>query len=892
MKHCGYWGKRVDKNLFGFGMLWTTFVHHEGPINVELLTRENMRNKLLLTTIFCILLVAFLKAQPAAFYPYGIGGGGSLFFPSFNPANDDEFYVSCDMSGLFHSTDLGHTYSLVDFRKLQVFGNSTYEFTGNPDIAYCNFNDGNDGYPVRTGDGGATWAKLPGYNPETYGRVYKMSASFGNPGRLLVGSYGDILFSNDGGDSFSLVKHAANMGAGLIMGGVFWDGEDIYIGTNEGIFYSLNGGASFTKMVTTGMAADQVIWSFAGAGSASGKRFVCIAANLSDTYNGINPWEYYGFAKAVYSMDNANGVWIDKSAGINFAADFIMYAAMAHSDIDHIFLGGHDEALSAPLVLKSPDGGASWAKKFRTTNNENIITGWEGDGGDKEWSWSETCFGISVAYSNPEKVLFGSYSNVETSEDGGESWRQAYVDPANQNPAGSSTPKNKAYRSVGLENTSCWQVHWSDTSTMMGCFSDIGGIRSTDGGRSWGYQYSGFSVNSLYRIEEGPNKVMYGACSGIHDMYQSTRLKDAILDLSDASGKIIFSSDKGATWSLLHQFGHPVYWLAIDPGNTQRMYASVIHFGGVQGSQAGGIYRTDNLGSLGSSSWVKLPNPSRTEGHPAAICVLNDGKVVCTFSGRINPSGAFTASSGVFIYDPVQNSWTDVSDPGMLYWTQDIVPDPGDPLQNTWYACVYSGWGGAPNGLGGLYKTINRGAAWTKLTGSMFDRVTSLTFDPHMADKAYLTTETQGLWLLDGMGTGNPSESLVDAYPFRQPQRVFFNPYDPDEVWVTSFGNGMKKGNYGTSGIPGGSETKKGNLVVYPDPVEENMTIRLIADCKSPALVRIFNGAGLMISSQEVRLEAGTNTIALCLPRVPAGIYGVEVKTGTGTLLFSKFLKQ
>ena len=74
-----------------------------------------------------------------------------------------------------------------------------------------------------------------------------------------------IFYLNNGGTSFTLVKHAANNGVGLIMGGVFWDRHNIYIGTNEGIIYSTNGGTSFSIMPATGIAAGQVIWSFAGA---------------------------------------------------------------------------------------------------------------------------------------------------------------------------------------------------------------------------------------------------------------------------------------------------------------------------------------------------------------------------------------------------------------------------------------------------------------------------------------------------------------------------------------------------------------------------------------------------------------------------------------------------
>jgi photosystem II stability/assembly factor-like uncharacterized protein len=215
----------------------------------------------LIALMFCIGAIA----QPVSFSTKGIGGGGALFFPKINPANDNEFYVSCDMSELFHSTDFGNSYSQIHHSKLQVSNTTTYEFTNNAQIAYCSYNDGNNTYPVKTSDGGTNWNKISAYDLNTYGDVYSMNANYNNPNQLLIGAYGDILFSNDGGTSFSLVKHAASNGAGLIMGGVFWDGNNIYIGTNDGLITSSNGGTNFTVQTTSGITAGQVIWSFAGA---------------------------------------------------------------------------------------------------------------------------------------------------------------------------------------------------------------------------------------------------------------------------------------------------------------------------------------------------------------------------------------------------------------------------------------------------------------------------------------------------------------------------------------------------------------------------------------------------------------------------------------------------
>ena len=771
-------------------------------------------------------LAAAIHAQPSSFAPRGCGGGGALFFPTINPANENEFYISCDMSEMFHSTDFGKTYNQIPFTKLQVFSTSTWEFTVNPAIAYSNHNDGNQGYPVKTTDGGNSWAALPGYDPGL-GQVYRVVANYDNPLQVVMGYYGDLVISNNGGTTFSLIRHAANMGAGITLGGVVFDGNNIYLGTNEGIYYSQNGGTSFTSLSMTGIPAGQVIWNFIGTRVGATLRFYCITSNNGDVYNGVMPWDYYNFAKGVYSMDNASGTWVSRMSGINFANDFIMYAGMAKTNLNTLYLAGNDYALAAPLVYKSTDGGVSWAKVFKTTTNQNISTGWCGFGGDKSWSWAETCFGIAVAPNNPEKALFGDFALIHTTSDGGNSWQQAYVDQTDQHAAGIPTPTKQPYHSIGLENTTCWQVYWISATSLFSAFSDNGGLRSTDSGKSWGFNYSGFLVNSLYRIAGLPDGTIFAGTSRIHDLYESTRLRDAQLDVADASGNIYYSTDGGSAWSLAHAFGHPVFWIAPDPANPNRMYASVVHYGGGGTSSQGGIWMTNNLNNLGSSTWVHLSQPPRTEGHPAAIAVLNDGKMVCTFSGRINPAGAFTASSGVFLYDPAAGTWSDVSDPNMYYWTRDIIIDPTDLAQNTWYVGVFSGWGGAPNGKGGLYKTTNRGATWTKITGTAFSRVTSITFDPLNPNWAYLTTETQGLWQCTDMSATTPTWSLMVHYPFRQPERVFI--YWTD-LWVASFGNGMHVG-YIDMATPQ-IKPMEDALNVYPNPATGILNIELPSNVK------------------------------------------------------------
>jgi photosystem II stability/assembly factor-like uncharacterized protein len=842
---------------------------------------------LLLTTFLLIYPSLHSISQPSNWQSRGIGGGGSMFFPTINPVNDNEFYVTCDMGQLFHSTDFGNSYTQVPFTQFIAGNKSTYEFTSSTNIAYCLSNDGNYNYGVRTMDGGNTWSRFPGspYNDE---EIYTLKADYANPGRVVLGYYGEIYISNNFGATFSLIHSADNGGAGSIIGGVFFDGNNIYIGTNDGVLFSSNGGSSFTTLSISGIPASEGIFSFAGAKAGGVTRFFCITNSVDDLYNGIPPSDYWGRAKGIYSMDVSTNVWTKKMNGIDIESDFVMYVGMANNNINTVYLGGSDGSTGGNNVLKTTDAGDKWNKVFLTGNNQNIRTGWSGQGGDRGWGYGESCFGITVAPNNANKVLFGDFGFVHKTSDGGTTWEQAYVKTPDEHAAGSPTPTQQYYHSIGLENTTAWQVYWQDANNMFAGFSDIKGIRSKDAGVTWGFDYTGNDANSMYRIvKHNTANTMFAATSGIHDMYQSTRLQDNLLDANDGSGRIIYSTSNGADWLLLHQFDHPVFWLAADPNNANRIYASVIHYGG--GAGEGGIWVTNNLNNLGTSSWTKLPNPPRTEGHPASIVVLNDGKVVCTYSGRRNSSSAFTASSGVFIYNPVTTSWTDVSDDGMLYWTKDIIIDPSDATQNTWYVCVFSGWGGAPNGKGGLYRTTNRGTSWTKLTADQFDSVTSISFNPSITGEVYLTTEIQGLWRTADIRTATPVWSLVDSYPFKQPERVFFNPYNPAEIWVSSFGNGLKMGLQTTS-LPikllSFSGSRNNNistlqwLTASEDPGEA-FTVEKSIDGNNFSSIGNVMGKG-SINNQYQWLDTGSTAIVY---------YRIKITSANGNYFYSQIIK-
>lgn len=800
-----------------------------------------------LATLATIFITSFSFAQtiPSQFSSRGIGGGGALFSPSINPGNTSEYFVACDMSELFHTTNYGLGYDQVHFTEFMGGHNSKVCYASMSNIRYSISYVNDIGTPVMSTDAGSTWSLITG-NPDANEDVYTIHSDFTNSQRIIISQYGAIFFSSNGGTSFTQI-HTAATGNGNVVAGVFFDGNNIYIGTNDGVLVSTNGGTTWNPAAITGITSGEVIWSFCAAKSGNVTRFFCLTGDANDVYVGLQGSDYWGFFRNVYTCDYGTNNWTAASNGIA-TTDYPMFIDMAENDINTVYVSGSDDNTS-PIVMKSTDAGGNWSHVFNYAGNANIYTGWSGQGGDRGWGYGECPFGFDVCATDADYVIFGDFGFVHKTMDGGTTWRQAYVNTNDEHPSGANTPVFDDYESIGLENTTCWQVDWFSQNEMWASYSDIRGIRSQDGGQKWSFNYTGHTANTSYRTARMQNGTVLMACSGIHDMYQSTRLADVLLDANDAAGQLKYSTDNGATWTVMHSFGHPVFWVVVDPNNPDRGYASVIHYN--NGSGVGGIYRCDDLNNLAASTWTLLPDPPRTEKHPACVEVLDDGMLVATYSGRRNGAGTFTASSGVFTYDPTSGNWADVSDPGMFYWTKDVVIDPNDTAQNTWYAGVFSGWGGPPNGLGGLYKTTNRGTTWTRVTGTTLDRVTSCTFNPADPNMIFVTTEYQGLWYCTNINSGSPTFSLVNAYPFRQPERVFFNPFDASKMWVTSFGNGMKVGDF-SSGVPAFTDAE---LSVYPNPVQDVFFI----EGHAGELLQVYSVNGDLILSRT--MNEGQNTM-------------------------------
>lgn len=820
-----------------------------------------------------------IKSQSPTSWNYsGIGGGGALFSPSINPQNSAELYVACDMGGLYHSTNNADTWQLVPHTQIRGGWRSKVNFTNNASIRYS-LNYKANGIqdqitPCKTLDGGITWNKLSG-NPDDNEELFALYANYDNPNQVIISQWKDIYFSNDGGTNFNLVYSGLSSGAGCKLSGVCWDGNAIYLGTNDGIIRSTNGGSTFSLWLTGGIVSTQVISSFAAAKEGSVLRFYAMTSNAADVYNG-DEFDFYEYMKGMYKMDNASGVWVNVWNGLDATTQYGKRIQMAINEIDIVYISGETSS-GHPMVLKTTNAGNTWNNVFTTTNNQNIYTGWCGTGGDVGWTWAELLFGMEVSALDANKLAISDYGFVHTSTDGGLNWHQAYTRTSFENPSAVSTPTKKAYQSAGdLNQISVWQVYWIDSSRMWSCASDIKGTRSTDKGNTWSFNYTGHTENTSYRIVRNINNdnILYMATASVHDIYQSARLADAQLDASGNTGSVKFTTDKGQTWQVMHDFSDIVCWVATDPNDANVLYASVVN----SSNGNGGIWKCSNASAGASSIWNKLSNPPRTEGHPYNIVVLNNGQVLVSYSGHRDPG--FTASSGIFLYEPISMSWQDKSDAGMFYWTQDVIVDPHDANQNTWYACVYEGWGSAATqGVGGIYKTTNRGATWTRIWNN--ERCHSVTISPVWANEMYVSTEYHGLLYCNNLTSASPVFTATN-YPFRNALRTFFNPYN-NEVWACGFGGGMMKGSFVNSGIE--ALNKKFEVSIFPNPAKQKISIETEEALNK---IVIYNLQGNIILQTSAISQAG-NIYTIHLPEtLSPGVYMLVLEGNHGARIYEK----
>lgn len=782
-----------------------------------------MRFKWLFVSTLLFFVSTSFFAQPTLFTPTGSGGGGYMYSPSINPKNPSEMWINCDMGGVYKTINSGLSWSLIPYTQQVSTVKGKIQYTNDPDILYVvnrsqdpNHTPWYQGRTMKSIDGAKTWTDID----PTISGTHRLFVDPNDANRIILNEYNALFISQDGGLTFQQIEIPA---WDLVwLAGVYWDGNDVWLATGNGLLYSDNGGSDFNVIDIPELENSEGIYQMTGAKQNDIATLFLVTAEKEL----LLPWhevlEIQDGLKNVYSFQpktlNLKNIKNNIPNDANIA-----WLESASNNTDIIWASGDINDL--PVIYKSIDGGNNWENTFNVEGNSNISTGWAGEYGIVSMYWSGGMLGIDVNDQDPNHVITTSGFAYQT-KDGGLTWEQQYVDVSTENLPTLPSAQDKVYRSSGLDVTTSHDLLWIGQDTILASCTDIGNQYSVDGGLSWSFNlnirspWNNLTWPNWYRVIKHPNTGrLYAALSELNDIYLGYRLTD---EGANGQGMIAYSDNSGMRWDTLYNFGHGVVWLEMSVLNADILYASVVH------QDEGGIYRSTD----GGKTWTKLYIDARTEGHPYTIRCLKDGSVVVTFSARApENTNNLSASSGVFWSANGIDNWQDVSSQEMRYYTKDIVIDPHDPSENTWYVTVWGRFnvfsGGNSEGLGGVYRTNNRGSSWHRIMD--VDLAESIAIHPDVPDIAYVAIENNGIFVTENLTENEPVFTPVKSFPFWRPKRIFWDPFSESrkrKLWVTTMGGGMW---YGQEDFTNNTRENliNSDLSVYPNPVSDLLNLKI-----------------------------------------------------------------
>jgi len=741
----------------------------------------------------------------------GPGGGGTIYIPTISPADSNNVFVRCDMTGSYVTQNGGDSWRMFNLRGVV----RDFEFDPQaPETVYaCNsglYRSDDRGrrwkliYPspedvteeLMTGDHASHRFQTESGMPDS--QIVKVRVDPADSNHLFIGlspsrTSGQpvrVLESKDKGASWQEVAQVPGQTIlGIFPGSWVARSDEIVIVTDSGAVGVSLEGKSVQELrlpVAEVLAAE-------GGVSQSGS-FLYILSGFSSE-GGVQSGGVHRSSDFGASWEKVNGILADSVAATGRLPRFRTLAVSeGHAEVVYLSCealwrmeNGFPQRRSG--ILKTSDGGGSWDWVLTVSGGQILTDNFEGDWILRKLGWFRNPGHLGVSPTNPEVVYGTDSGRTIKSENGGRTWEQC-ID---------RDLEDRSFTTRGLDVTTTYGVHFDpfDPEHVFISYTDIGLFHSFNGGKSWNHAITGIPRqwrNTCYWLEFDPavRGRIYSVWANVHDLPRPKMYRSGNLVNGNQQGGVAVSGDGGRWWGLLdlgvlkedgthHKGMRPgavCTHLALDPESpVESRVLYVTDYGyGIWKSQDGG--RTWELKNQGlSPENLYCWRITRLPSGRLILLVARGG-----IEGReVNPGALYFSDNGA-------DSWHPLPMPDDATAPNDLVYDPSRP-DRMYLSC----WPLFEEGRGiggGLYRTDDGGNSWQQVFKEN-KHVYAAAVDPFDNDVIYIGTFNSAAYRSEDRGE---NWSRLEGFNFKWGHRPVPDIHHPGQLYITSFGGSVFHG--------------------------------------------------------------------------------------------------
>jgi len=717
----------------------------------------------------------------------GPGGGGSIYLPTASPHTPNDLLAHCDMTGAYISHDGGDSWRMFNLR-----GRVRFDLFDpvDPKVIYVSTIG-----LWRSADRGETWrlvhpdpSSVTGLDilgDEAGERILTRGTSQGSISTLAVDpANSKILYA-------AFLENETHTFATSKDWGATWQRGGELPGYDAGSAHPYGGTPQRIFVDPSSPPLDRTLY-FIGTNSISvrqkgtWRRFNpppgVVSFNEFTGYTGGFP---AGGGKPIFYVTSREGAFVSHDGGESWSGVSLpgiegrvrfqgIAASFFHPEACCVsYDTGRRQPQPAFGFARTRDSGRTWTVAWNQSQQDHLQMAWIEERNGRGRNTED----VGAAPTDPNLVFGSDDMRIVRSSDGGTNWKAVY----------SRQLADGEWTSTGMDVTTCYGVHFDpfDKKRMFITYTDIGLMRSEDGGKGWVTSTTGVPHmwrNTTYWIVFDPQVKgrMWGVMSYVHDLPRTKMWNHR--SVSTYIGGIGRSEDGGRNWTCNADWipaTAPTHILLDprSPATARVLYVAA--FGK-------GVYKTTD----GGDHWVLKNNGISGEEPYAWRLAMDSRGVLYLLVARRNRDGSFDNPGDGALYrsDDGAEHWTRITLPKGVNGPNGLAIDVKDPRRLYLAAWCRTVPEGAKDG--GIFLSDDAGKTWRNVLAKD-QHVYDVTVDPRHPKVLYACGFESSAWRSSDRGE---TWQRIRGFNFKWGHRVIPDPYDPEMIYITTFGGSVWHG--------------------------------------------------------------------------------------------------